>query len=145
MLIADISPQYPYRFLYLKNIPADKAIAINSAAGVASQIPLTPNIRGSTTIVTSMNTKDLENASAADTTPFDSAVNIPLAKILKPINSNAMVQILLPVTARLYTGLSGRAKIDTKDSVKKKEKDAVKTEITAITFRLDDTNCFILA
>jgi len=40
----------------LKNIPADKATAINSATGVASQIPLTPKIAGNSNIVTNMNT-----------------------------------------------------------------------------------------
>ncbi len=60
-------------------------------------------------MVISINTNDLENASTAETTPFDSAVNNPLAKILNPINSSAAVQIRFPVTAKSYTGLSGRA------------------------------------
>ena len=42
----------------------------------------------------SMNTKNLENARTTETTPFDSAVNSPLAKILNPIKRRAMVQIL---------------------------------------------------
>lgn len=48
----------------------------------------------------SINTNDLENARTAETIPFDNAVNIPLAKMLKPMNNRAIVQILLPVTAR---------------------------------------------
>lgn len=60
----------------------DNASAINSAAGVASQIPFTPKISGSTIIVISINTNDLENARTAETIPLDNAVNIPLAKIL---------------------------------------------------------------
>lgn len=44
-----------------------------------------------------INTNDLENARTAEINPLDNAVNIPLAKILKPINKSAMVQILFPV------------------------------------------------
>lgn len=99
----------------------DNASAISSAAGVASQIPFTPIITGSASMAISINTKDLENARTAETIPLDKAVNIPLAKILKPIKRSAAVQILLPVTARSYTGLSGRAKTDTNGFVKAKE------------------------
>ena len=63
-------------------------------------MPFTPRIMGSTIMAAIINTKDLENASTAETTPLDKAVNIPLANMLKPINSNAMVHILFPVTAR---------------------------------------------
>ena len=80
-----------------------------------------------------MNTKDLENAKIAETTPFDSAVNIPLAKILKPMKNNAIVQIRFPVTARLYTGLSGRANIDTNGFVRKKDVATIRIEILVIT------------
>ena len=66
---------------------ADRTRAIISATGVASQIPLTPRTAGSTSIVISIKTKDLENARTAETAPLDSAVNIPLAKMLKPIKS----------------------------------------------------------
>lgn len=52
----------------------------------------------------SKKTNDLEKARTAETTPFDSAVNMLLAKILNPIKSRAAVQILFPVTARPYTG-----------------------------------------
>ncbi len=52
----------------------------------------------------SMNTKDREKARMAETEPFDNAVNIPLANMLKPIKSSARVQIRFPVTARSYTG-----------------------------------------
>ena len=89
-------------------------------------------------MVISINRKDLEKASAAETIPLDSAVNIPLAKMLKPIKNSAAVHILFPVTARSYTGLSGRAKTDTKGLVSRKEAATVITEITEITFMLTD-------
>ena len=98
---------------------ADRITAISSAAGVASQTPFTPQKAGSTSIAISMNTNDLEKARTAETTPLDNAVNIPLANILNPIKSNAMVQIRLPVTARSYTGLSGRANTVTSGLVRK--------------------------
>lgn len=65
----------------MKNRKADKASAISSAAGVASQIPFTPKMRGKVIIVLSINTKELENARIAETTPLDNAVNIPLANL----------------------------------------------------------------
>ena len=120
----------------------DNASAISSAAGVASQIPFTPKISGSTIIVININTNDLENARTAETIPLDNAVNIPLAKILKPIKNSAMVQILFQVTARSYTGLSGRANTDTNGLVSRKDTATVTTEITAITFRLTATIFF---
>ena len=64
-------------------------------------------------MVININTNDLENASTAETNPFDNAVNIPLANILNPIKNNAIVQIRLPVTAKSYTGFSGRANTET--------------------------------
>lgn len=70
---------------------------------------------------------------------LDNAVNIPLAKILKPIKNSSMVQILFPVTARSYTGLSGRANTDTNGLVSRKDAATVTTEIAAITFRLTAT------
>ena len=88
----------------------------------------------------SMNTKDLENASTAETTPLDNAVNIPLAKILKPMNNSAMVQILFPLTAKSYTGSSGRAKTDTNGSVSLRETVTVIMETAPITFRLTATS-----
>ena len=94
-----------YRFLYFRNIKADNPRAISSAAGVASQIPFTPKNTGSTIIVISINTKDLEKAKTAETIPLESAVNIPLANILSPIKRRAIVHILFPVTAKSNTGL----------------------------------------
>ena len=81
------------------NIHADRARAINSAAGVASQMPFTPKTAGRISIVISINTKEREKARIAETIPLDKAVNIPLAKILKPIKNSARVQIRFPVTA----------------------------------------------
>jgi len=78
----------------------DKTSAISSATGVANQIPFTPRIAGSISIVININTKERENARIAETIPFDNAVKVPLAKILNPIKSNAIVQILFPVIAR---------------------------------------------
>lgn len=48
---------------------ADRARAINSAAGVASQMPFTPRSIGNTIMVININTNDLENARMADTIP----------------------------------------------------------------------------
>ena len=93
-------------------------------------------------MVISINTKDLENASMAETMPLDNAVNIPLANILNPIKNRAMVHILFPVTARSYTGLSGLAKTDTSGAVSKKEAATVITDMHAITFRLTPTSFF---
>lgn len=120
----------------------DKARAISSAAGVASQMPFTPKNKGSANIATSINTKDLENARTAETTPLDNAVNIPLAKILKPINSSAIVHIRFPVTAKPYTGLSGRAKTDTSGLVSINEAATVMAEINMITRKLVPTSFF---
>ncbi len=91
-------------------------------------------------MVISINTKDLEKASTAETTPLDNAVNIPLAKILKPMKNKAIVQILFPVTARPYTGLSGRANTDTSGLVSTREAATVTTDIHAITRKLTDTS-----
>ena len=66
----------------------------------ASQIPVTPKTTGSRSIAISMNTNDLENARTAETTPLDSAVNAPLAKMLNPMKNRASVQSRFPVTAR---------------------------------------------
>ena len=93
-------------------------------------------------MVISMNTKEREKARTADTMPFDRAVNIPLAKILKPIKSSARVQMRFPVTARSCTGLSGRAKTDTRGFVAAKEAVAVTREITAIIFQTDRDELF---
>ncbi len=82
----------------------DRIRAISSAAGVASQMPFTPKTAGSTSMAASMNTKDREKARMAEIEPFDNAVNIPLANMLKPIKSSTRVQIRFPVTARSYTG-----------------------------------------
>lgn len=59
--------------------------AIRSATGVASQIPWIPSRAGSTNMVMNINTKVREKANTADTIPLESAVNIPLIKILKPM------------------------------------------------------------
>ena len=84
-------------------------------------------------MVTSMKTKEREKARIAETIPLDNAVNIPLAKMLNPIKNSASVQIRFPVTARPYTGLSGRAKMATSGFVAAKETTTVTTEMTAIT------------
>ena len=121
---------------------ADNARAISSAAGVASHMPFTPKSNGSTIIAASINTKERENARTAETTPLDNAVNIPLAKMLYPIKHSAMVHIRFPVTARSYTGLSGRAKTDTSGLVRAKEAATVIMEINAITRKLVPTSFF---
>lgn len=96
-------------------------------------------------MVISINTKEREKARTAEIIPLDSAVNIPLAKILKPIKTRAKEQIRFPVTASSYTGLSGRAKTDTKGFVAIKENANVIREITAMTFRLVVTSFFNLS
>ncbi len=103
-------------------------------------MPFTPRSIGSTSMVISINTKDLENASTAETTPFESAVNIPLAQILKPIKKIAKVQIRFPYTARSKTGYSGRANTDTKGRVRINEAATVTREITPIIPRLIPVN-----
>ena len=82
----------------------ERTRAISSATGVASQIPFTPKRAGSTSMVISINTKERERARTAETIPLDNAVNIPLAKILKPIKNSASVQIRFPVTDSSKTG-----------------------------------------
>lgn len=47
-----------------------------------------------------VNKKVREKASTAEIIPLESAVNIPLAKMLKPTKSSASEQIRLPTTAR---------------------------------------------
>ena len=111
-------------------------MAMASATGVASHIPVIPNKAGSAMIAMAMHKNERENASSAEIRPFDRAVNIPLAKTLKPINNNANVHILFPVTARPYTGLSGFVKTETKGSVIKNDIKTVKNEMAEIIFRL---------
>ena len=91
--------QYLYFFLYFISIHAARIIAISSAAGFASQIPVTPRRAGRARRQMIIKTKDLVKASIADTIPLFRAVNIPLAKILNPINKSAVVQMRFPVTA----------------------------------------------
>lgn len=73
-------------FLYFINIINAKATASNSATGVASHIPVTPNTNGKTNRQITINTKEREKARIAETIPLFSAVNIPLEKILNPID-----------------------------------------------------------
>ena len=72
---------------------ADRQIAANSAAGVASHTPVTPQIAGSISIAITINTKEREKASTAEINPLDNAVNIQLANTLKPIKMRADEQI----------------------------------------------------
>ncbi len=78
----------------------------------------------------------------AETIPLFNAVNIPLAKILNPINKSAMLQILFPITARSKTGLSGLAKIPTRGFVISKDAASETIEINAIMFKLFRINFF---
>lgn len=93
-------------------------------------------------MVMSINTKERENARIAEMIPLDSAVNIPLAKILNPIKSRARLQIWFPVMASSYTGLSGLVNMDTRGLVVVKESTTDAREIAAITFRLIEINFF---
>ena len=83
-----------------------------------------------------MNTKEREKASTAEISPLDNAVNIPLAKTLKPIKIRAKEQIRFPVTAKSYTGLSGRANTETSGSVTTSEAMRVTAAITLMIFKL---------
>lgn len=118
------------------NINIDRQIAASSAAGVAIHTPVTPRSAGSTSIASTKNTKDLENASIAEINPFDSAVKSPLAKTLKPMKTSAAEQIRFPVTARAYTGFSGLANTDTKGSVTAREAISVTAAMVPIIFKL---------
>ena len=77
-----------------------KMTAINSVAGVASQIPITPKNAGRISMAIMVNTKVRKKASTAEIIPLESAANIPLAKMLNPTKSNASEQIRFPWTAR---------------------------------------------
>ena len=103
-------------------------------------MPVIPIMAGRMSMVMSMKTKEREKAKTAEISPLDKAVNSPLAKILKPIKSSAKLQRRLPVTAKSYTGLSGRAKIATNGLVKTIERIAVIREMTVMIFRLVVTN-----
>ena len=118
--------------------------AINSAAGVASQIPITSKNAGRISMAITVNTKVREKASTAEIIPLESAVNIPLAKMLNPTKSNASEQIRFPWTARSKTALPGLAKIDTKGSVTIRETITVATAIVPIIIRLVRINRFNL-
>ena len=110
--------------------------ANSSAAGVASHIPVTPNNKGRRSKHVTINTKDREKARTAETIPLFNAVNIPLEKILNPINNKAMLQILFPVTARSNTGSFGLAKILTRGFVIIKDVLKEIIDITPIILRL---------
>ena len=79
-------------------IPAN-IIAIPSASGLASQIPVTPKKAGKSRRQITINTKDLEKARTAETIPLFKAVNKLLEKILNPIKHRAILQSRFPVTA----------------------------------------------
>lgn len=97
---------------------------------------MTPKNNGSANKQITMNTKEREKARIAETIPLFKAVNIPLEKILNPINNNAILQILFPVTASSNTGLSGLAKMLTSGFVMIKDAAKKRTEITAMIFKL---------
>lgn len=118
------------------NIENANDIANNSANGVASHIPVTPNNNGKTNKQIIMKTKERENARIAEIIPLFNAVNIPLEKMLKPINNRAILQILFPITASSNTGLSGLAKIPTSGFVMSNDIIKEITDITAIIFKL---------
>lgn len=118
------------------NIENANDIANNSANGVASHIPVTPNNNGKTNKQIIMKTKERENARIAEIIPLFNAVNIPLEKMLKPINNRAILQILFPITASSNTGLSGLAKIPTSGFVMNNDIIKEITDITAIIFKL---------
>ena len=93
-------------------------------------------------MLATVNRKERENASTAETTPLDRAVNIPLAKTFSPTNNNAREQERLPVTASAWTGLSGRAKMPTRGTVARIETTVQRTEAPMINRMLKPTSFF---
>ena len=118
------------------NIKTADNIASNSATGVASHIPVTLNNNGNTNKDITINIKEREKAKIAEIIPLFKAVNIPLEKMLNPINNNAILQIRFPVTARSNTGLSGLVKILTSGFVITSDTVKEIMEITTIIFML---------
>ena len=76
---------------------------IPSAIGTAIHIPITPKIRGSTMMPEASRTKVLRKDRAADTLPFDSAVNMADVKMLVPQNRKLNEKIANPLVAMSYT------------------------------------------
>ena len=93
-------------------------------------------------MLATVNRNDREKASTADTTPLDRAVNIPLAKTFSPTNSRAMEHRRFPVTARSYTGLSGRVKIPTRGTVARMEITVQRTDAPTMNLTLNPTSFF---
>ena len=118
------------------NIETANNIANNSATGVASHIPVILNNNGNTNKDITINIKEREKAKIAEIIPLFKAVNMPLEKMLNPINNNAILQIRFPVTASSNTGLSGLAKILTSGFVIMRDTVKEISEITIIVFML---------
>ena len=87
--------------------------ASTSAIGIASHNPSTPMTRGRRIIAPAMKTKVLINDISADIFPFDSAVNIDEAKILKPENRNVTENNKYALIASPYVSLLLGMKIET--------------------------------
>jgi hypothetical protein len=71
----------------------------NSANGIASHIPLTPNNNGNTHSPVNTKTNVLSSEMKADTFPFERAVNNMEVKILIPINKKPIENIRKPSMA----------------------------------------------
>ena len=71
----------------------------NSAKGTISHTPFTPKNLGKINSPITKKTKVLSKESRAEILPFEKAVNIPDAKILKPERRKPMEKILKPFNA----------------------------------------------
>lgn len=69
-------------------------IVNNSARGTASQMPLTSNTNGSSSIDSRRKTKVRRKEMMAETLPLERAVNIPEEKTLMPTNKKLMANSL---------------------------------------------------
>ena len=67
-----------------------------SAIGTTSQIPVTPNRRGTETIPITKKIKVLKEETSAEINPLDNAVNNPDVKILNPQIRKEKLNILNP-------------------------------------------------
>ena len=89
----------------------DTNIVSSSASGTAIHIPMTPKYCGSISNATEIKTNVLRVEIIADTFPFDRAVNVADANILKPQNKKLMGKIKKPCLAIWYTDVPFAEKI----------------------------------
>ena len=78
---------------------ADTTNIIPSATGTASHTPVIPQIRGSSRMPAASRPNVRRKERTADSFPFDSAVNIPEAKMFRPQNRKPYEKIAKPSAA----------------------------------------------